>query len=116
MKEKDNDNIDIDKINEKNNDNNDNTNDNDINEGNSNEECSDEEEMDEELYKLIFNKTKLDDNFEDYIIIDKKIPIEKNKNKSKTKNNILLNIDNNIINKRCFNPKLPPYNKKCLKK
>jgi hypothetical protein len=86
-------------------------------EGEIDEENSNEEEIDEELYKLLFNKIRLDDNFEDYMIVDKKSPIEKNKNKNKfkNKNNILFDIDN-TINKRHFNPRLPPYNKKCLKK
>ena len=80
------------------------------------EDDDEDDEEDKELYDLLFNKIKLDDNFDDYIIKNKK-PIEKTiSNKKKINNNIVLNINTEIINKRAFNPRFPPYNKKCLKK
>ena len=83
-----------------------------------NDDESEKDEFDEELYKLIYSKIKTNDNFDDYIIKQTKKTTPKNINDNNKKitpknndNKILFSKDE-LINKRTFKPRLPPYNKK----
>ena len=70
-------------------------------------------EYNNELYKIIFNKIKKYDNFDDYLIDKKKNNHKIKSNIQSSKNNkLLLTNDTPISDKRHFNPRLPPYNKK----
>jgi hypothetical protein len=102
--------------NDTNNDINNDTNNNDTNNYNDNENDNDNnddlisnESLDDDIKQIIFNKIKKDDNFDDYLIETNKKNIIKNKN-HKIKILLINNINNN--QKRHFNPRLPPYNKK----
>ena len=70
--------------------------------------------LDEKLKQTIFDKIKQDDNFDDYIIQPTTSPNFKKKKIKEPKNNIYKMNNNNDTNKRTFNPRLPPYNKRNL--
>jgi hypothetical protein len=70
--------------------------------------------LDDKTKQTIFDKIKQHDNFDDYNIIPTTSPNSKKKKFKELKNNIF-KIDNiNDTNKRTFNPRLPPYNKRNL--
>jgi len=70
--------------------------------------------LDEKIKQTIFDKIKQHDNFDDYNIISTTSPNSKKKKNKEFKINILKIDNTNDTNKRTFNPRLPPYNKRNL--
>ena len=66
------------------------------------------EEDNKELYKIVFDRTKEDDNFDDYLVEKKKCNQNKKNKTQLPKNNKYILLSSEKINKRQFNPRLPP--------